>query len=88
MNSIKYRINISTRIWTIFSYWINIVGAGVLTEYIVHRTTSLKALGGAALAAIAPVFYRYFNPADTFPEPNPALVVADNYVKGKDKESK
>lgn len=86
--TVKYRINISTRLWTIFSYWINIVGAGVLTEYIVHHTTSLKALAGAAIAAIAPVFYRYFNPADTFPEPSPALTAADDFVKGKDKETK
>ena len=79
----KYRINISVRLWTMFSYWINIVGAGVLTEYIVHRTTSLKALAGAAIAAVAPVFYRYFNPADTFPAPNSALEIADKHVRGE-----
>jgi hypothetical protein len=52
-----------------------------VTEYIVHHTTSLKALAGAALAALAPVRYRYVNPSDTFPAPNPGLIAADAHVQ-------
>jgi hypothetical protein len=65
-------------------FWTHIAAGGVLTEYIVHHTTSFKALGGAALAALAPVLYRYFNPGDTFPAPNPELVAADARVQGTD----
>jgi len=81
MASKKYLINIPPKVWTVLGFWFHVAAGGVLTEYIVHHTTSIKALGGAALAALAPVFYRYFNPGDNFPQPNKALAAADAAVK-------
>ena len=81
MASNRYLVNIPPKIWTVLGFWTHIAAGGVLTEYIVHHTTSLKALGGAALAALAPVLYRYFNPGDSFPAPNVALTAADAAVK-------
>jgi len=78
----KYLVNIPTKVWTVLGFWLHVAAGGVLTEYIVHHTTSIKALGGAALAALAPVLYRYFNPADTFPVPNSGLTAADAHVQG------
>jgi len=84
MASNRYLVNIPPKIWTVLGFWTHIAAGGVLTEYIVHHTTSLKALGGAGLAALAPVLYRYFNPSDSFPTPNPELVAADARVQGTD----
>lgn len=77
----KYLVNVPPKVWTVLGFWLHVVAGGVLTEYIVHHTTSIKALGGAALAALAPVLYRYVNPGDTFPLPAAALVAADASVK-------
>lgn len=77
----KYLLNIPPKVWTVLAAWFHVLVGGVLTEYIMHHTTSLKALGGAGLAALVPVLYRYVNPSDTFPAPNKALVAADNAVK-------
>jgi len=81
MASNKYLVNIPPKVWTVLGFWFHVAAGGVLTEYIVHHTTSFKALGGAALAALAPVLYRYFNPADTFPVPSKSLAAADEAVK-------
>lgn len=81
MASNRYLVNVPPKVWTVLGFWFHVAAGGVLTEYIVHHTTSLKALGGAALAALAPVFYRYFNPSDTFPLPSGNLVAADAAVK-------
>lgn len=81
MASNKYLINVPPKVWTVLGFYLHVAVGGVLTEYIVHHTTSLKALSGAALAALAPVLYRYFNPADTFPLPSIGLSAADNAVK-------
>jgi hypothetical protein len=69
-------------VWTVVGFWSHVAAGGVLTEYIVHHTTSVKALGGAALAALAPVLYRYFNPGDNFPAASTTLIAADAAVKG------
>jgi hypothetical protein len=82
MASNRYLVNIPPKVWTVLGFWFHVAAGGVLTEFIVHHTTSVKALGGAALAALAPVLYRYFNPADTFPAPAPSLAAADAAVKG------
>ena len=71
MASNRYLVNVPPKVWS-----------GVLTEYIVHHTTSVKALGGAALAALAPVLYRYFNPGDNFPAASSTLIAADAAVQG------
>ena len=68
--------------WTVVGFWSHVAAGGVLTEYIVHHTTSVKALGGAALAALAPVLYRYFNPGDNFPAASSTLIAADAAVQG------
>jgi len=81
MASNKYLMNVPPKVWTVLGFYAHVAAGGVLTEYIVHHTTSLKALGGAALAALAPVLYRYFNPGDNFPMPNVGLVAADAAVK-------
>jgi hypothetical protein len=81
MASNKYLVNIPPKVWTVLGFYLHVAAGGVLTEYIVHHTTSTKALGGAALAALAPVLYRYFNPADTFPLPSIGLTAADSVVK-------
>jgi hypothetical protein len=78
----KYLVNVPPKVWTVLGFWLHVAAGGVLTEYIVHHTTSFKALGGAALAALAPVLYRYINPGDTFPAPNSALIAADAHVMG------
>jgi hypothetical protein len=77
----KYLLNIPPKVWTVLAAWFHVLVGGVLTEYIMHHTTSLKALGGAGLAALVPVLYRYVNPSDTFPAPNKALIAADAAVK-------
>jgi len=77
----KYLLNISPKVWTVLSMWFHVFVGGILTEYIMHHTTSLKALAGAGVAALVPIVYRYVNPSDTFPQPNPGLVAADNAVK-------
>jgi len=77
----KYLINVPPKVWTIAAAWFHVLVGGILTEYIVHHTTSLKALAGAGVAAVVPLIYRYVNPADTFPLPNHALVAADEAVK-------
>jgi hypothetical protein len=77
----KYLLNIPPKVWTVLAAWFHVLVGGVLTEYIMHHTTSLKALGGAGLAALVPVLYRYVNPADTFPAANKALIAADAAVK-------
>jgi hypothetical protein len=77
----KYLLNIPPKVWTVLAAWFHVLVGGVLTEYIMHHTTSLKALGGAGLAALVPVLYRYINPGDTFPAPNKALIAADAAVK-------
>jgi hypothetical protein len=77
----KYLLNIPPKVWTVLAAWFHVLVGGVLTEYIMHHTTSLKALGGAGLAALVPVLYRYVNPGDTFPAPNKALIAADAAVK-------
>jgi len=77
----KYLLNVPPKVWTVLAAWFHVLVGGVLTEYIMHHTTSLKALGGAGLAALVPVLYRYVNPGDTFPAPNKALIAADNAVK-------
>ena len=61
--------NLTKKAWVIFSFWFNVAVGGVLTEFILHRTTSIESLGSAALAACLPCFFRYFNPSDPFPEP-------------------
>jgi hypothetical protein len=81
MASNRYLVNVPPKVWTVFGFWTHVAAGGVLTEYIVHHTTSIKALGGAALAALAPVLYRYFNPGDNFPAPSTTLVAADAAVK-------
>ena len=81
MASNRYFVNVPPKVWTVLGFWFHVEAGGVLTEYIVHHTTSLKALGGAALAALAPVLYRYFNPGDTFPAAAPSLIAADAAVK-------
>lgn len=78
----KYLVNVPPKVWTVLGFWSHVAAGGVLTEYIVHHTTSLKALGGAALAALAPVLYRYFNPGDNFPVASTTLIAADAAVKG------
>ena len=77
----KYLLNIPPKVWTVLAAWFHVLVGGVLTEYIMHHTTSLKALGGAGLAALVPVLYRYVNPGDTFPAPNKGLIAADAAVK-------
>lgn len=77
----KYLINVPPKVWTILAAWFHVLVGGILTEYIVHQTTSIKALLGAGVAAVVPLVYRYVNPADTFPLPNKALIAADNAVK-------
>ena len=77
----KYLLNIPPKVWTVLAAWFHVLVGGVLTEYIMHHTTSLKSLGGAGLAALVPVLYRYINPSDTFPAPNKALIAADAAVK-------
>jgi hypothetical protein len=77
----KYLLNVPPKVWTVLAAWFHVLVGGVLTEYIMHHTTSLKALGGAGLAALVPVLYRYVNPGDTFPAPNKALIAADAAVK-------
>jgi hypothetical protein len=77
----KYLLNIPPKVWTVLAAWFHVLVGGVLTEYIMHHSTSLKALGGAGLAALVPVLYRYVNPSDTFPAPNKALIAADAAVK-------
>jgi len=81
MASNRYLVNVPPKVWTVLAFWFHVAAGGVLTEYIVHHTTSFKALGGAALAALAPVFYRYFNPGDSFPAVNPALAAADAAIR-------
>lgn len=81
MASNRYLVNVPPKVWTVFGFWTHVATGGVLTEYIVHHTTSIKALGGAALAALAPVLYRYFNPGDNFPAPSTTLVAVDAAVK-------
>jgi hypothetical protein len=82
MASNRYLVNVPTKVWTVIGFWSHVAAGGVLTEYIVHHTTSIKALGGAALAALAPVLYRYFNPGDNFPAASSTLIAADAAVKG------
>lgn len=77
----KYLINVPTKVWTILAAWFHVLVGGILTEYIVHHTTSVKALLGAGVAAVVPLIYRYVNPSDTFPAPNKALIAADAAVK-------
>jgi hypothetical protein len=77
----KYLINVPPKVWTVLAAWFHVLVGGVLTEYIMHQTTSFKALGAAGLSALAPLVYRYVNPADTFPLPSHALVAADESVK-------
>jgi hypothetical protein len=81
MASKKYLINISPKVWTIVAAWFHVFIGAVIAEYILHHETSIKGLGGAGIAALAPLIYRYVNPADTFPLPNKALVAADKAVK-------
>ena len=81
MASNRYLVNVPPKVWTVFGFWTHVAAGGVLTEYIVHHTTSIKALGGAALAALAPVLYRYLNPGDSFPAVNPGLAAADTAVR-------
>ena len=47
----KYLINVPPKVWTIAAAWFHVLVGGILTEYIVHHTTSLKALAGAGVAA-------------------------------------
>jgi hypothetical protein len=77
----KYLINVPPKVWTILAAWFHVLVGGILTEYIVHHTTSLKALAGAGVAAVVPLIYRYVNPSDTFPLPSATLVAADAAVK-------
>lgn len=81
MASNKYLVNVPPKVWTVLGFYLHVAVGGVLTEYIVHHTTSVKSLAGAAIAACAPVLYRYFNPADSFPAVNPGLAAADAAVK-------
>ena len=78
----RYLINVPPKVWTVLSFWAHVFVGGILTQYYLYHTTSLKTLLGAGGAALLPVFFRYFNPADNFPAPNPALTAADNAVKG------
>ena len=77
----KYLVNIPPKVWTILAAWFHVLVGGILTEYIVHHTTSIKALLGAGVAAVVPLIYRYVNPSDTFPAPNATLVATDESVK-------
>jgi hypothetical protein len=81
MTKPKYLLNISPKVWTIVSAWFHVFIGAILAEYILHQETSIKGLWGAGLAALAPLVYRYVNPADTFPLPNKGLIAADNAVK-------
>ena len=67
--------------WTVLSFWFHVFIGGVMTEYVLHHNTNWKSLASAGGAALLPVVYRYFNPSDTFPAPNPGLVAADATVK-------
>ena len=82
MASNRYLVNVPPKVWTVVGFWSHVAAGGVLTEYLVHHTTSVKALGGAALAALAPVLYRYFNPGDNFPAASSTLIAADAAVQG------
>ncbi len=77
----KYLVNIPPKVWTVLAAWFHVLVGGILTEYIVHHTTSVKALVGAGVAAVVPLIYRYVNPSDTFPAPNKALIAADAAVQ-------
>lgn len=77
----KYLVNVPPKVWTILAAWFHVLVGGILTEYIVHHTTSIKALLGAGVAAVVPLIYRYVNPSDTFPAPNATLVATDESVK-------
>jgi len=79
----KYLLNVPPKVWTILSAWFHVFVGGLLTEYIVHHTTSIKSLFGAGIAAVVPLVYRYVNPSDTFPQPNAGLVAADTAVNPK-----
>jgi len=78
----RYLINIPPKVWTVVSFWAHVFAGGCITEFYLHHSTSWKAIIGAGGAALLPVFYRYFNPGDNFPMPNPALQAADAAVKG------
>jgi hypothetical protein len=77
----RYLLNISPKVWTVLSFWFHVAIGGVMTEYVIHHTTNVRALLSAGGAALLPVVYRYFNPSDTFPAPNPALIAADAQVQ-------
>ena len=77
----KYLVNVSPKVWTILSAWFHVFVGGILTEYIMRHTTSVKGLISAGLAAMVPLIYRYVNPSDTFPLPSATLVAADAAVK-------
>mgnify|MGYP003346833420 FL=1 len=76
----RYLINISPKVWTIISFWFHVFIGGVMTEYVLHHTTNWKSLASAGGAALLPVVYRYFNPADPFPVANAGLVAATEKV--------
>jgi hypothetical protein len=81
MTKPKYLINIPPKVWTVLAAWFHVLVGGILTEYIMHHETSIKGLLSAGAAALAPLIYRYVNPADTFPMPSKSLVAADTAVK-------
>ena len=76
----RYLVNVSPKVWTVISMWFHVFVGGALTEYIVHHTTSVKGLLGAGIAAVVPVMYRYVNPTDSVPAPNPGLIAANDKV--------
>jgi hypothetical protein len=77
----KYLVNVPPKVWTILSAWFHVFVGGILTEYIMRHTTSVKGLMSAGVAALVPLVYRYVNPSDTFPNPSHVLVAADEAVK-------
>ena len=79
----KYLFNVSPKVWTVLSQWSHIFVGAVIAEYLLHHTTSVKALLSAGGAAILPLIYRWANPADQFPAPSKALVAADASVLDK-----
>ena len=53
----KYLFNVSPKVWTVLSQWSHIFVGAVTAEYLLHHTTSVKALLSAGGAAILPLIY-------------------------------
>ena len=73
-------LNISPKVWTVFTRFTHVFVGAITTEIFLHHQTNLKVLLASGASAVGILVFRWANPADNFPAPSAGLVAADKVV--------